>query len=719
MMDKTFKPAEFEEAIYVFWEKNNLFAASIDRKKQPFSIILPPPNANGALHLGHAMFVFEDALIRYYKLRGSSTLWLPGIDHAGIETQFVYEKELAKKGKSRFDFSREELYKMIWDFTQANKPNIVSQLKKLGFALDWSKEKFTLDEDIIQIVYKTFKQLYDEGLVYRAKRLVNYCTHCGTSFSDLEVTYKEQKDPLYYLKYGPFVLATTRPETKFGDTAVAVNPKDKRYREWVGKEIEVEGLLGKFKMKVIADKSVDPEFGTGVVKVTPAHDFTDFDTGQRHDLEMKQVIDFDGKLNELAGPYKGMRINAARKKILADLQAKSLIVKIDHDYVHRIAVCYRCGTVIEPLPIEQWYIKIKPLADQALKLITKEEIKIYPTKFTKILTQILNNYIDWNISRQIVWGIRIPAWQCADCKKWNITEGKKPSKCDKCAKTELIRDKDTFDTWFSSAQWPFATLQTVGKDYYDYFYPTTVMETGYDILRAWVARMIMIGYFITKQVPFHKIYLHGLVRDKHGQKMSKSKGNVINPLEKIKQFGADAWRASLIFGIADGADVSLSDERIVGMRNFTNKIWNIGRFIWINQEDKRHPEQSTVILSEVKNPVKRKLDSSAPLADQNDRLIELDKEFAEVKKTYIKQMEHYHFSKALETAHEFLWHRFADFYLEELKNELRNGKMEVLERLKAVYLEALKLLHPFMPFVTEAVWRKFNGEESSIMVQKL
>ncbi len=697
-MDKTFNPQKFEEKIYAFWEKNGLFTAQPDSKKKAFSIILPPPNANGDLHLGHAMFVFEDVMIRYHKLQGFATLWLPGTDHAGIETQFVYEKQLKKEGKSRFDFSREELYKMIWDFTQSNKPNIKEQLKKLGFAMDWSKEKFTLDDDIIRIVYQTFKKLYDKDLIYRAKRLVNYCTRCGTSFSDLEVVHKEQTDPLYYLKYGPFVLATTRPETKFGDTAVAVNPKDKRYMQWVGKEIEVEGLLGKFKIKVIADEAVDPEFGTGVVKVTPAHDFTDFEIGQRHNLEMKQVIDFDGRLNEKTGPYKGMRIAAARKKIVEDMQKKGLIEKIDEQYIHRVGVCYRSGTVIEPLPFEQWYIKIKPLADQALNLVKTEEIKIYPKRFNKILTDILGNYIDWNISRQIVWGIRIPAWKCKKCNEWIVTEGEKPGKCSKCSNPTLEQDPDTFDTWFSSAQWPFATLQAAGSDFYNYFYPTTIMETGYDILRAWVARMMMIGFFITKKVPFKNIYLHGMVRDKHGQKMSKSKGNVINPLEKVKQFGADAWRASLIFGIKDGADVSLSDERIVGMRNFANKIWNIGRFIQIGLQEKGK-------AGKVKNG--------------NPKLTNLSKEFETAKKTYIKHMDLYHFSKALDVVYEFLWHRFADFYIEELKEELKNGNIEVLEGLERVYTDTLKLLHPFMPFVTEAVWQTFYGDSSSIMKEKL
>ncbi len=706
-MDKTFQPQKYEEKIYEFWEKNELFLARVDNNKKPFSIILPPPNVNGDLHLGHAMFVFEDVMIRYHKLKGFATLWLPGTDHAGIETQFVYERQLKKEGKSRFDFSGEELYKMIWDFTQSNKPKIKLQLKKLGFALDWSKEKFTLDEDIVRIVYQTFKKLFDEGLVYRAKRLVNYCTHCGTSFSDLEVIYKERADPLYYLKYGPFVLATTRPETKFGDTAVAVNPDDKRYGQWVDKEIEVEGLLGKFKIKVISDLAVDPKFGTGVVKVTPAHDFTDFEISKRHNLQVKQVIDFDGRLNEKTGPYEGMKIVQARKKIVEDMQKKGLVKKIDDKYIHRVGVCYRCGTVIEPLPSEQWYIKIKPLAGHALKLVRAEKIKVYPKRFSKTLREILANFIDWNISRQIVWGIRIPAWKCVSCRQWMVTQGERPKKCSKCSKSDLVQDQDTFDTWFSSAQWPFATLSSAGPDFYKFFYPTTVMETGYDIMRAWVVRMIMVGFFITKKVPFKNIYLHGLVRDKHGQKMSKSKGNVINPLDKVKEFGADAWRASLIFGIKDGADVSLSDERIIGMRNFANKIWNIGRFIWLSQhEEKGHLKR-------------RERSANASTTSGNDKLRQLLKEFETIKKSYVRQMDLYHFSKALEAVYEFLWHRFADSYIEELKEELKNGNIEVLEGLEKVYTGTLALLHPFMPFVTEAVWQTFYGNASSIMKEGL
>ncbi len=694
-MDKTWQPAKYEQIIYKFWEDGGFFSAKISKDKKPFSIILPPPNANGDLHFGHAMYVFEDIMIRYYKMMDYATLWLPGTDHAGIETQYVFEKNLKKEGKSRFDFDRETLFKMIWEFTMINKPNIEKQLKRLGFALDWSKNKFTLDKDIVALVYKTFKQLYDANLLYREEKLVNYCVRDGTSFSDLEVNYVERKDPLYYIKYGPFVLATTRPETKFGDTAVAVNPKDKRYQKWIGKQIEVEGLIGKFKLRVIADDFVDPKFGTGVVKVTPAHDFDDFEVGKKHHLPLKQVIGYDGKLNAQAGKYQGLFVTKARKIIAEDLEKAGLIDKIDPDYVHRIGVCYKCGTTIEPLPLEQWFIKVKPLAAKAKQLVESKQIKVYPKRFSKVLGKILDDFHDWNISRQIVWGIRIPAWQCKKCGEWIVTEGQKPKMCIKCQGSDLKQDEDTFDTWFSSSQWPFATLQSIGSEWFDYFYPTTVMETGYDILRAWVARMIMIGYFVTKKPPFQTIFLHGMVRDAKGQKMSKSKGNVINPLDKVNQYGADAWRASLLFGLKEGADISLPEDRIIGMRNFANKVWNIGRFLRSNFKSKNNQtiKQSATLLTQLNN------------------------EFKQVEQNYHKMMNAYQFSKALETVYDFLWHRFADYYLEQLKEGFKNGKIEAWQELTTVYLTNLKMLHPFMPFVTEALWKIFKNERSSILKQ--
>lgn len=714
-MDSKYNSSLFEKQIYEFWEKSGLFEANpLTSGKKPFTIILPPPNANADLHLGHTMYVYEDIMIRYHKLIGDESLWLPGADHAGFETQFVFEKELKKKGKTRLDYDRETLFKMIWDFVMANKSKMEDQLRRLGFALDWKKKKFTLDPDIIKIVYRTFKELFDAGLVYRAKKLVNYCTFCGTSFSDLEVVYKDRIDPLYFMKYGPFVLATTRPETKFGDTALAVNPKDKRYKKWIGKEIEAEGLLGKFKIKVIADESVDPKFGTGVVKVTPAHDFTDFEMGKRHNLEMKQVIDFDGRLNNLTGKYAGLYINQARKIIVEDLKKAGLMEKIKEDYQHRVGTCYKCGRVIEPLPKEQWFVKIRPLADQAKKLVNSGKIKIYPNKFKKILINWLDNFHDWNISRQVVWGIRIPAYQCKSKVENNwFVSIEKPDKCQICGDCQFVQDDDTFDTWFSSAQWPFATLRVnPDNNFYKYFYPTSVMETGYDILPWWVARMIMIGYFATGQEPFQNVFLHGMVRDKQGKKMSKSKGNVINPIKMIDKYGADALRMALVFEVKEGNDIVVSEEKIIGMRNFTNKIWNIGRFLYLSRKSKvESPKSSFVIPSEVPNHSVR--DGARDLVNK------LNKEFLAEKKQYLKYMESYQFSQALGLVYEFLWHRFADFYIEELKEEIINGNIKVLEVLKRVYFENLKMIHPFAPFVTEAVWKKFNGEESSILKSKI
>lgn len=719
-MDKTFQPANFEGKIYEFWEKNGFFEAKVDKKKKPFTIILPPPNANGSLHLGHAMFVYEDIMIRHNKLLGHEVLWLPGTDHAGIETQYVFEKQLRKQDKSRFDFDRETLYKMIQDFVAQSKGTIQGQLRRLGFALDWKKEKYTMDSDVRAIVYETFKKLFDQGYVYRDYKLVNYCTRCGTSFSDLEVEYVEQKDSMYYMKYGPFVIATVRPETKFRDTALAVNPKDKRYKKWLGKSLEIQGLLGPIKMTMIADDEVDPKFGTGIMKVTPAHDMHDFDLGKKYNLPVTPIIDFRGRMDfswflnqkgidpkymERAQNYHEKKVLIARALMVEDLKKDGILVKVDENYTHRVGKCYKCGTIIEPLPLKQWFIKIKPLADAAKKLISGGKIKLYPSRYKKVLNQILDNFIDWNLSRQIVWGVRIPAYRCKSkikslkSKEWFVSVVT-PTKCQICGECKFEQDPDTFDTWFSSAQWPFATLMTQGSGYYDNFYPTSVMETGHDILRAWVARMIMIGYFVTKKPPFESVYLHGMVRDRQGQKMSKSKGNVIDVLQMVDKYGADAFRASLVFGIKTGGDVSLSDEKIIGMRNFANKIWNIGRFLILNSK------------SQISNPKK--------IQNPKSKIIkELKKEFEEEKKKYLKSMDKFQFSQALGDIYEFIWHRFADFYIEKLKDDVIAGKIEVLDELKEVYFENLKMLHPYMPFVTEVVWKVFHGEEESILNEKL
>ncbi len=746
-MDKIYNHKKVEEKIYKMWEKNRYFIPKTDpsashstlrdepsgsdskssgQAKKPFSIILPPPNANAPLHFGHAMYVIEDILIRFHRMMGRPALWLPGSDHAGFETQFVFEKKLEKEGKSRFDFDRETLYKMILDYVLENKKGMQNQLKRLGFSLDWSRNKFTLDEDIIKIVYKTFKKMYDDGLIYRGERLVNYCTKCGTSFSDLEVNHKEQKDPLYYLRYGPFILATVRPETKFGDTAVAVNPKDKRYKEWIGKEIEVKGVIGKFKVKVIEDEAIDPNFGTGVAKVTPAHDLKDFEIGLRHNLRRIQVIDFDGRLNKHAGKYQGLRVKEARKRVAEDMEKMGLIEKIDYEYTHVIEVCYKCTTTIEPMLLPQWFIKMEPLSKPAIEVVKKGKIKIYPKKFEKIYFQFLENIRDWNISRQIVWGIRIPAWFCLGChpersegsrdssvapqndknREWIITDGEKPEKCPRCGSKDLKQDPDTFDTWFSSSQWPFATLKTTKHGDYEYFYPTSVMETGYDILRWWVARMIMVGIYATSKIPFENVVLHGLVNDPLGKKMSKSRGNIVNPLELVDQYGADAVRFALVFGTALGNDQVLSYSKLQAMRNFTNKIWNMARFIEMKKRD--------VILSGNEGS----LDSSAPPQNDIKKLLkfaknENDKKMIVKTKKLIKDitedLEKYDFNHAAETLYDFAWHEFADKYIEDVKSRIDKDSFLILNSL---FLILLKLLHPIMPFVTEEIYQRFNFGQS-------
>ncbi|MDO8265179.1 MAG: class I tRNA ligase family protein, partial [Candidatus Parcubacteria bacterium] len=566
-LEKTYNPQLVENRIYDFWMKTGFFNPDKlpSKKKKPFTIIMPPPNANGSLHIGHAVVItLQDIMIRYHRMLGEKTLWVPGADHAGFETQVVYDKKLEKEGRSRFQIPRDQLYKEMLEFTMKNRVIMENQLKKLGASCDWSRKKFTLDEDIIKIVYQTFEKLKEDGLLYKGNRIINWCIKHQTSLSDLEVKHEERKDPLYYIKYGPLELATVRLETKFGDTAVAVNPKDERYKQYIGKEIEIETLLGKRKIKVIGDQAVDTTFGTGVVKVTPAHDPIDFEIWQRHKEEIPgpvQVINKFGKLNELAGPYQGLKVMEARIKIAEDMAQKGLLdpLKTDHNYSHNVAVCYKCGSLIEPMILDNlWFLKMteKPksgkysLRDMAVKAVKEGEIVFIPNHFKKVFFHWMKNIRDWNISRQIVWGIKIPG------------EG----------------EEDVFDAWFSSGQWPFATLKTLKKDDFKTFYPTDVMETGWDLIFFWIARMIMFGLYITGKAPFKTVYFNGLVRDKDRQKMSKSKGNVIDPLGVIDIYGADALRMSLIVGNTPGSDPIIHEEKIRGYRNFANKIWNASRF---------------------------------------------------------------------------------------------------------------------------------------------
>ncbi len=695
-MDKAYNHKGVEEKIYKHWEEKGYFKPEIHPKGKPYCIILPPPNANGALHFGHAMFTVEDILIRYHRMKGYAALWLPGTDHAGIETQYVFEKQLAKEGKSRFDYTQEELYRMIWDYVEGHRGGIQNQLRKLGFSLDWSRETYTLDPRITKLVCKTFKKMYDERIIYRDFRLVNYCTKDGTSFSDLEVKQVEQKDPLYYLKYGPFVLATVRPETKFGDTAVAVHPDDKRYKKWIGKEIEVEGLLGKFKLKVIADDVIDPNFGTGVAKVTPSIDMKDFEIGKRHNLPMKLIVDFDGKLTSIAGPYAGMYIKQARKKVVEDMQKKGLIEKIDENYTHAIATCYKCGMTLEPLPKEQWFMKVRSLADQATEAVRKGKIKIYPKTFESWYMQWLKNLRDWNISRQIIWGIRIPAWKNTKTGQWIVTEGEVPEG------NEWEQDTDTFDTWFSSGQWPFATLRASPyKGDFEKFYPTDVMETAYDILKAWVSRMVMLGLYTTKKEPFRDVLFHGIVNDPYGKKMSKSKGNVVNPLELIEAYGADSVRFALVFGNATGNDQVLSYPKLDAARKFANKLWNIARFIEMKQV---HSSQFMVhsSMGELKKNV------------QNEKDEEMIEKTEKVVIEITKHLDNYQFNLAVERLYEFIWHEFADNYIEDVKSRINENSYLILNTL---YIILLKLLHPFMPFITEEIYQKLPGHGESLMIE--
>lgn len=708
-MDKAYDAKAHESRLYQEWESAGYFKPSTENKAKPFSIILPPPNANADLHVGHAMYVVEDIMARYHRMLGDCTLWLPGADHAGFETQFVYEKHLAKAGKSRFDFDRSTLFQNIWDFVHTNRSTMENQLRALGFSLDWTRNTFTLHPEIIKIVYQTFEKLYREGLVYRGQRLVNYCTRCGTGFSDLEVKHVEQTDPLYYLKYGPFVLATVRPETKFGDTAVAVNPHDKRYKQWIGKEIEVQGLLGPFKISVIGDDAIDPKFGTGVAKVTPAHDMTDFEIAQRHNLPLKLVIGFNGRLTEIAGPYAGLKVKAAREKVVADMLERGLIDHIDQNYLHTVSTCYKCGSVLEPLPLAQWFIKIRPLADKAIDAVKNKDVTFVPKRYEKRAVQWLKDFHDWNISRQIVWGIRIPAWRCPDCskqgtEKWIVTDGTVPNQCPECKAANLEQDTDTFDTWFSSGQWPFATLKVNQTDDYKTFYPTSVMETGYDILPWWVCRMIMFGIYATGSVPFRTVYLHGLVRDAKGQKMSKSKGNVINPLIMVDKYGADALRMALVYGTAAGNDLSLSEDKIRGMRNFANKLWNIGRFIQMNRDAITQSGGEVLPFTAI---------LPKQLSAQDKTIL---KQLQQLVLKVTKQMDQYRFSDAALELYDFTWHTIADVYLEATKERFKANDAHALAVLQHIFATLLKLIHPFMPFVTEAIWQQMKFENTPLII---
>ena len=692
-----YNPKETEEKIYKLWEESGFFNPdkNTNPEAKPFTLIMPPTNANGSLHAGHGLVMtIEDIMVRYKRMSGFKTLWLPGLDHAGFETQVVYEKKLEKENRTRFDIEPKELYKEILDFTLNNSTNIKSQIRKMGASCDWSREKFTLNSDIVNTVYKTFKKLSLDDLVYRGNRIVSWCTKHQTSFSDLEIENVEQVDSFYYLKYGPFTIATSRPETKFGDKYVVMHPEDRRYSDYKdGQKIELEWINGPITATVIKDSAIDMEFGTGVMTITPWHDATDFEIAERHNLDKEQIIDENGKLLPIAGEFSGLHIKKARPLIIEKLKNKGLLEKVDENYKHIVRTCYKCGTVIEPQIKSQWFIKMKPLAEKALQKIENDEIKYTPEHYKKITTHWLSNIMDWNISRQIVWGIPIPAKICTECGGGQVDIDNKISKCDKCG-GNVEQDKDTFDTWFSSGQWPFATLgYPDSKDFKD-FYPTDVMETAGEIIFFWVARMIMLGLYITGEVPFKTVYLHGLVLDAKGQKMSKSKGNVIDPMILTEKFGTDALRMGLVIGNTPGTSLALSEDKIKAYKHFANKIWNITRFVLLNTENWK--DKKPDVISE----------------QDQEILVELDKLIKDV----TLDMDNYRFYLAAEKLYHYVWHTFADKIIEESKEKLKSDNSETVESIRYILRHILEtsliLLHPFMPFITEEIWGNLENKDS-------
>jgi len=653
-MEKNYEPQKTEKKIYELWIKGQYFQPQFDKNKKsqkPFVITLPPPNVTGELHLGHALCCLEDLMVRYHRMLGEPTLWLPGFDHASIAVEYLINKQLKKEGTNKQYIGREEFLKRAHDFANKSKDHIKGQLQSLGFSLDWSKEAYTMDEQHSKAVKEAFKRIYDKGLIYQGERITNWCPRCQTALSDLENDYQEEEGYLYYMKYGPFTLATTRPETKFGDTAVAVHPQDKRYQKWIGKEFIYESLLGPKKMIVVADEVVDQKFGTGVVKVTPGHDPADFEIGQRHNLKIIHVIDQKGKLTEVAGRFAGLSVQEARQAVVKELEEKGDIIKIER-ITHNVGHCQRCGMITEPMVSKQWFIKTQTLAKPAIEAVKKGNIKIIPKRFEKVYLNWMENIRDWCISRQLWWGHQIPI------------EG----------------ETDVLDTWFSSGLWPFATLGWPEKtDDLQKFFPTTIRETGYDIIFFWVAREIMMSLFLTGKIPYKTVYLHGLLRDRQGQKMSKTKGNGLDPLELTQKYGTDALRMALIVGNAPGNDLSLAEDKVKAYRNFANKIWNAAKFVLDNEE------------------IKIEQKSSKP--DKNDLWILEETE--KITKKITGFINHYRFDLAAETIYHFFWHTFCDQYLEMSKKRRQEAQSTLLRVLET----SLKLLHPFMPFLTEEVWQ--------------
>lgn len=691
-LPKTYIPSDYEEDIYALWEKSRAFTPT-GKGKGSYSIVVPPPNANGNLHIGHALTIaLEDIAVRYHRMTGKDALLLPGADHAGFETQVVYEKELAKAGKSRFDFTREEMYRQIWEFVAQNRQNFENQMRRLGAGVDWTRYIFTLDDKIVQQAYKTFKKMWDEELVYRGTRLVNFCTFHGTAFADIEVEYKETMGNIWHIRYpltdgsGEVIVATTRPETMLGDTAVAVHPNDERYKKLVGKTVKLP--LTHREIPILADEMVDKEFGTGAVKVTPAHDPNDYEVGMRHDLPFVTVINSEGKLaHDVPEPYRGLTVEEGRKKVVEDLKKQGLLVNI-FDHVHNVGHCYKCGTVIEPLLREQWFIDMKSLAEPAIKVLKDKKITFYPDTKRVQLIRYLEDLRDWNISRQIAWGIPIPAFQnAADPDDWIFDTRVGEEAIDVGGKV-YRRDPDVFDTWFSSSSWPYATLDFPDGEDFKHFYPLSLMETGGEILYPWVSRMIMLGLYNTGKVPFEAVYIHGYVMAEDGAKMSKSIGNVIDPIEVIDAYGSDALRMGIVSGRAPAVNRGYDHRRVEEARNFANKLWNIARFIEDRLGDDFHytdPHPKTA----ADHWILTKLQHLSGVVSSD--------------------LENYRFSEAYEKIYHGVWDEFADWYIEASKAEINPSVLAF------GLATILKIVHPFAPFVTETIWQTLNWQPDSVL----
>lgn len=702
-LSKVYEPKEAEKRIYEMWEKGGAFRGVRDPNKKPFTIVMPPPNVTGQLHMGHAMdATLQDILIRYKRMKGFAALWVPGTDHAGIATQIKVEEALRKEESlSRYDLGREKFLERVWDWKEKYGDRIVEQQKKLGSSCDWDRARFTMDEGCSKAVREVFVSLYEKDLIYKGSRIINWCPQCTTALSDAEVEYKDKPGHLWHLRYpltdgsGFLVVATTRPETMLGDTGVAVNPNDERYKHLIGKTCTLP-LMNR-EIPIVGDEYCDMEFGTGCVKMTPAHDPNDFEVGLRHNLEVIRVLDDNGHINELGGKYQGLDRYEARKQVLADLDALGLLEKTT-EHQHNVGTCYRCCTDVEPIISAQWFVRMEPLAKEAIRVVEEGETKFVPERFSKIYTNWMENVRDWCISRQLWWGHQIPAWYCADCGHITVSR-EDVTKCEKCGSEHITRDEDVLDTWFSSALWPFSTLGWPENTAdLDYFYPTDVLVTAYDIIFFWVARMIFSGCEHTKQPPFHTVFIHGLIRDDKGRKMSKSLGNGIDPLEMIDKYGCDALRFNLVTGNSPGNDMRFYTERCEAMRNFSNKIWNASRFVLMN-----------LTVTDCKLPETLATEDKWILSKLNTVVKEVN-----------ENMDAFELGVAAAKVNDFIWDSYCDWYIELTKPRLNGEDAESCENAQRVLLyvlsKILKLLHPFMPFITEEIWQALPNGEGMLML---